>query len=226
MGLLEIHQLEKGFFTPEGRHQKILDIRSFSMNSGQQLGLRGQSGSGKTTFLHMIAGIIQPDAGQILLDGHPMHALSEARRDQVRASTVGYIFQTFNLLAGFTCLENVHLGMRFGSQQNPERAVSLLEQVGLQDRMHYRPSQLSVGQQQRVAIARALANSPRLVLADEPTGNLDPSLAEEALSLIRTLCTENNAALLLVSHDQGILDQFQPCLDLREINRASQGGGS
>ena len=187
--------------------------------------MSGTSGTGKTTFLHLIAGILTPDSGTITLDGQPMSALSEAARDRLRATEIGYIFQTFNLLQGFTVLENVLLGMSFGPGADRSRAEALLERVGLSGRLHHFPRQLSTGQQQRVAVARALAHRPKLVLADEPTGNLDTANAREALSLIREGCAENEAALLLVSHDPGVLSRFENHLSLAELNRAATAPG-
>jgi putative ABC transport system ATP-binding protein len=149
-----------------------------------------------------------------------MTKLSEAGRDRLRAQSIGYVFQTFNLLQGYTALENVLLGMMFGKGTDTARAQATLDRVGLTSRMGYRPRQLSVGQQQRVALARALANHPKLVLADEPTGNLDPHHAREALALVRDICRENGAALLLVSHDEGVLAQFERAVDFRDINVA------
>jgi len=200
----------------------VLEVPEFSLEAGQQLALRGASGTGKTTFLNCIAGILRPDAGDIELAGQNIAIASESQRDELRAQHIGYIFQTFNLLQGYTCLENVLLGMSFSGPANTQQATALLKRVGLADRMDYRPGELSVGQQQRVAVARALANQPNLVLADEPTGNLDPQNAQEALQLIREVCRENTAALLLVSHDQGVLYQFEDCHDLAEINKAAK----
>ena len=176
---------------------------------------------GKTTFLHLLAGILKPDAGAVRLDGVEMSGLPEAERDRVRASKIGYIFQTFNLLPGFTALENVLLGMAFGPGADRGHATALLKRVGLGDRLHYRPRQLSTGQQQRVAVARALANRPRLVLADEPTGNLDAAHAQEAIDLIRETCRENGAALVLVSHDRETLQRFDQVLEFDAINRSA-----
>ena len=222
MPLLEIRNLKKIYRTPEGETLTVLDVPEFALEERQQLVLRGASGTGKTTFLNCIAGILRPDNGSVLLNGIDMAAASEGRRDQLRAQTIGYIFQTFNLLQGYTCLENVLLGMSFGRGANRAFARELLERVGLGDRLEYRPGQLSVGQQQRVAVARSLANQPQLVLADEPTGNLDPKNAREAIKLIREICRESGAALLIVSHDQGVLEQFDDCADLAEINLAMQ----
>jgi putative ABC transport system ATP-binding protein len=181
--------------------------------------LDGASGSGKRTFLHLIAGILAPDGGRVIVAGEEMTALSEAGRDRLRAQTIGYVFQTFNLLQGYTALENVMLGQMFGGV-DAGRARELLRRVGPARRLDYRPRQLSVGQQQRVAVARALANSPKLVLADEPTGNPDRRHAREALELIREVCHENDAALLLVSHDQEVLAQFDRVERLNRINRS------
>lgn len=191
------------------------------MDKGQHFALSGSSGSGKTTLLNLIAGILQPDEGRVELDGRSISGANEALRDRLRAELLGYIFQTFNLLQGYTCLENVLLGMSFGGKPDRARAVELLGRVGLSRRLEYFPRQLSSGQQQRVAVARALANQPKLVLADEPTGNLDPENAAEVLALIRDTCKENGAALLLVSHDKSVLGQFEEVRDLSEINQVN-----
>lgn len=220
MSLLKITGLRNSFVTPEGARQLVIDVPEFSLAEKAQVALRGESGLGKTTLLHLIAGILKPDAGRIELAGQEASALDEASRDRLRASSLGYIFQTFNLLPAFTCLENVLLGMSFGSGADRTFAEALLKRVGLGERLHHRPRQLSTGQQQRVAVARALANRPKLVLADEPTGNLDAANARVALKLIREACAENGAALLLVSHDPGVLGQFETVLDLATINRA------
>ncbi len=149
--------------------------------------------------------------------------LSEADRDVFRGANIGYIFQTHHLLPGFTALENVLLGMSFtGRSPDPAWAKHLLQEVGLGERLHYKPDKLSVGQQQRVAVARALANRPKLVLADEPTGALDPASAQQVLELIRKLCTEVNASLLIVSHDPHITQQLPRVVDLKELNKASK----
>ncbi len=202
MPLLEIKNLVKSYSDPDGRKSRVVDVPFFALEAGEQVALRGSSGCGKTTLLHLIAGILQAESGNIRIDGQELTKLSEAGRDQLRARNIGYVFQTFNLLQGYTALENVLLGMMFGKGRDNARAEAILKRVGLGDRMHYRPRQLSVGQQQRVAVARALANHPKLVLADEPTGNLDPHHAREALALVRDICRENGAALLLVSHDE------------------------
>lgn len=220
MPVLEVSGLKKAYRSPDGESTPVIDVESFTLDHGAEVALRGGSGSGKTTLLNLIAGVLIADAGEIVVDGHRVTGVAESERDGIRARTIGYVFQTFNLLQGYTALENVLLGMMFGPGPNKERAASLLGRVGLGGRMHYHPRQLSVGQQQRVALARALANHPPLVLADEPTGNLDRHRATEALGLMREICRENEAAILLVSHDQTILDAFERVVDLAEINAA------
>jgi len=222
MPILEVSQLKKSYRAPDGDTHLVVDVDEFSLESEQQLALSGESGTGKTTFLNLIAGILQADSGKVVIDGREMTALRESGRDRLRAETIGYIFQTFNLLQGYTCLENVLLGMSFGRGADKAFAREILSRVGLGHRLHHYPRQLSTGQQQRVAVARALANHPRVVLADEPTGNLDFRNAAEALELIRGTCRENKAALLLVSHDPKVLDQFEHRQDLHQLNKAAQ----
>ena len=224
MALLEIHLLKKTFAAPDGSAQTVVDVAEFTLDPQAQVALSGESGCGKTTFLHLIAGILRADSGRIRLDGREMTALPEPQRDRLRATTLGYIFQTFNLLQGYTCLENVLLGMSFGPGADRAFARALLERVGLAERLHHYPRQLSTGQQQRVSVARALANRPKLVLADEPTGNLDQKNAREALALIREACRENSAALLLVSHDREVLGQFETVREFHRLTRIADGG--
>lgn len=220
--VVEVENLVKRFRSPEGETQTVIDVPSFSLEEGKQLALCGGSGTGKTTFLNLIAGILKPDSGRVTVCGKEMSILGEADRDRLRAASIGYIFQTFNLLQGFSCLENVLLGMAFSGKSDTDQATKILDRVGLGHRLHHSPGQLSTGQQQRVAVARALVNRPKLVLADEPTGNLDPENAKQSLALIRETCAETGAALLLVSHDQMVLDQFEAKSDLAQINSAAK----
>ncbi len=221
MPLLEIRDLRKSYVTPDGATHVVLDIPHFALESGEEMALRGRSGSGKTTLLNAIAGLLRPDTGSVTVAGVDLTQLSESGRDRFRADHIGYVFQTFNLLQGYTALENVVLGMMFGPGPDRELAASLLEELDMGARLNYRPAQLSIGQQQRVALARALANRPQLVLADEPTGNLDARTAGEALALIRRACATHNAALLLVSHDEDVLAQFERVESLDQVNRAA-----
>jgi putative ABC transport system ATP-binding protein len=220
---LQISNLKKVYVGPDGSSVPVIDIRELTLGDGEQVALIGTSGSGKTTLLHMIAGILTPDSGKIVFGGTlDVTRLSESQRDEFRGQYIGYIFQTHHLLPGFTALENVLLGMTFtGRPPDREWARHLLSEVGLADRLNYKPAKLSVGQQQRVAVARALANRPRLVLADEPTGALDAANAQQVLDLIRKLCAEVGASLLLVSHDLDIARQLPRVLTLSEINHAA-----
>jgi len=221
--MLAVTALLKTFLSPEGERVEIVRVAQFALAAGEQRALRGESGSGKTTFLHLIAGILAADSGRVILNGVEMTALAEAQRDRLRADQLGYIFQTFNLLQGYTVLENVLLGMSFGPRgADRTHAKAVLDRVGLSHRLNHFPRQLSTGQQQRVAVARALANRPKLVLADEPTGNLDRKHAHAALALIREVCREQGAALLLVSHDEEVLAQFEQREDFAAINRPAK----
>ena len=219
MSFLEVKHLRKSFPSPEGGESLVVDLEKFSLNSESLCGMKGESGSGKTTFLHLLAGILKPDEGAIILDGMEVSQLSEGARDRLRADSLGYVFQSFNLLQGFTCLENVLLAMSFSGQAKKSWAKELLERVGLATRTDYYPRQLSVGQQQRVAVARALANRPKLVLADEPTGNLDPKNGQKALSLLKELCRENGSSLLLVSHEENVIESFENQFKWEDINQ-------
>ena len=179
----------------------------------------GRSGCGKTTLLHVIAGITTADSGAVFVSGRDITQLPEAGRDRFRAEKVGYVFQTFNLLAAFTALENVMLGMTFARGRKDDTwAKHLLERVGLEDRLHHKPAAMSVGEQQRVAVARALANHPVLLLADEPTANIDPNNQQKIVDLIRGTCDENNVSLILVTHSTEVANQFDRVDRLEEIN--------
>ena len=218
--MLSIHELIKDYPLPDRTRLAVLDVPEFHVAAGEQVVLIGDSGGGKTTLLHCIAGITAPTSGSIQIDGIEITKLSEAGRDRVRAAKIGYVFQTFNLLPGFTALENVRLGMTFASgKHDRQRAQELLTRVGLAERMNHKPAELSVGQQQRVAVARALANRPKLLLADEPTANIDPANQQKIIDLIRNQCAEEKVGLLMVTHSMQIADQFDRVVKLEEINR-------
>lgn len=221
--ILQVTDIQKSYPLPGGGTVQILDVPNLKVEVGEQVVLLGQSGGGKTTLLHIIAGITTPDNGSIMLDGIELTKLSEQGRDRVRAAKLGYVFQTFNLLPGFTALENVRLGMTFGNGKHDiGRATRLLERVGLGDRLHYKPSQLSVGQQQRISVARALANRPRLLLADEPTANVDAANQQKIIDLIRETCQEEQIALIMVTHDLKLAQQFPRVERLENLNRVLQ----
>lgn len=221
--MLLLEKVKKSYRQPGGDPLPILDIERLEVAAGEQAVIRGRSGCGKTTLLHAIAGLTTIDEGTISLKGTQLNRLPEARRDRFRARHIGYVFQTFNLLAGFSALENVLLGMTFtGQKKDSGRAKQLLEKVGLGHRITHKPSALSVGEQQRVAVARALANKPELLLADEPTANIDPAHQQQVIDLLREACEQENVALLLVTHADEVANQFEKTIQLSEINRIQQ----
>jgi ABC-type lipoprotein export system ATPase subunit len=218
--LLVLKNVRKSFLEPNGRRLDILNIPEFSVSEGEQMVLVGRSGCGKSTLLHVIAGIRTASAGSVLIDGINITKLSEQGRDRLRAAKIGYVFQTFNLLAAFTALENVLLGMTFArGKRSRRRALELLDRVGLSERAHHKPAALSVGEQQRVAVARALANQPRLLLADEPTANIDPANQDRIIDLIRATCEEENIGLVMVTHSMEVAGRFARVDKLEEINQ-------
>ena len=217
---LELRNVTKTYRDPSGGRVPVLNVANFQVATGEQVVLVGSSGGGKTTLLNIIAGITSADAGEVIVGGTNIVRLSESARDRFRAERIGYVFQTFNLLPAFTALENVLLGMSFGGRK-PDRihATKLLERVGLKHRLHHKPSQMSVGEQQRTSVARALANTPRLLLADEPTANVDVSNQQTVLQLLRDSCKDHNVSLLLVTHAQEVAAQFERVEKLSDFNR-------
>ena len=208
------------------RGRPVLAIDRLQVPAGAQWVVTGASGSGKTTLLNLIGGILTPDAGRVTVAGTDLTALSEAARDRFRAQRIGVVFQTFNLLQGFSALENVLLGMLFAGRTDRPRAAALLERVGLKDQMHAPPSELSVGQQQRVAIARALANRPGVLLADEPTGNLDPATGASIVDLLKDVCREGGETLILVTHQPAVMQSFKDVYDLTCLSGPSSSAAS
>jgi putative ABC transport system ATP-binding protein len=208
---LRVRDLVKRHRDPEGGEREVLRVPALDVAAGEEVAVSGESGSGKTTLLHVVAGILPADEGVVEIAGERM-AGSEAARDRLRARRIGYVFQTFNLLSAMTALENVALGMAFRPREGGDAPAALaraaLVRVGLGERLHHRPSMLSVGQQQRVAIARALAGRPSLVLADEPTSNLDRRSGDDCLALLREFARERGAALVVVTHDPRVLERF------------------
>lgn len=217
--MLKLENIKKSYTQPDGHQVPILDVPEFTLAAGEQVVLIGPSGCGKTTMLHTIAGITNPDSGKVIVDGVELTRFSEAARDRIRADKIGYVFQTFNLLPGFSAYENVLLGMSFAKgKTSPVRAKQLLEKIGLGHRLNNKPHQLSVGEQQRVAIARSLANRPALLLADEPTANVDPGNQTQIIDLITESCNEENVALLMVTHAMEVANRFERVVRLEELN--------
>lgn len=225
--MLVLRNIKKSYREPDSSPLPILDIPKFTVNDGEQVVIVGKSGCGKTTLLHTIAGITRADSGEIVIDGIDIAGKSESYVDRVRAAKIGYVFQTFNLLPGFTALENVMLGMTFArGRKDYGRAVQLLDRVGLSHRLTHRPAALSVGEQQRVAVARALANRPSLLLADEPTANIDPRNQQKIVDLIRETCREEKVSLIMVTHSTEVSGQFDRVDRLEEINQVKVDAGN
>jgi len=190
---------------------------NFSISAGEMVGLVGPSGSGKSTLLGILGGLDSPTAGHIEINGIDVTRMGEGRLTEIRNENIGFIFQFFNLIPTLTALENVMLPIQFARKRRykpAERAKELLKRLGLGDRLHHRPSELSGGQQQRVAIARALANNPPLLLADEPTGNLDTESGRLVLDTLREIRDENGTTVLLVTHDPDLAAQMDRVLTL------------
>ncbi len=221
---LEIRDCEYRFPDAAADAPPVVAIKELSLKMGHQLLVTAPSGFGKSTLLYLIAGLLEPVRGQIHVNGQWVHGIAGAARDQFRGKSIGMIFQTFNLLHGFTACENVEAALLFtGAPAHTHRAKAeeLLKSLGI-ERIDAMVDALSVGQQQRVAVARAVACDPVLVLADEPTASLDPENAKVAMELIRNTCKMKNAALLCVSHDPSLSASFDNRLDLR-ASRGTKG---
>jgi len=200
--ILELRGVGKSFIQPGAGRLGVLDDVNLGVDRGETLAIVGQSGSGKTTLLSLIAGLDRPDAGQILLDGEDMAAMGQDRLSRFRAQKIGIIFQQFHLMPHLTARENICLPLEIGRiDRIDEQTDVMLEKVGLADRQHHLPGQLSGGECQRVAIARALVVRPSLLLADEPTGNLDTATGEIVASLLFDLVETEATSLVLVTHN-------------------------
>ena len=205
MSLLEVKDLCRTFRQGDTDIHAVGHV-SFSMEAGEMLAIVGQSGSGKTTLLNLLGGIDKPSAGQVLLDGRDIHTLSDAEAAKLRRQKIGYIYHDFKLLPILTAKENIMLPAILDGKKAPARVVSALaDRLGIGNRLNHLPSQMSGGQRQRVAIARALINQPAIILADEPTGNLDKASAQEILELLLQLHREGNT-ILLVTHEESFAD--------------------
>jgi len=216
--LIEIDDLHRHFAMGD-QTVRALDGVSVNVAAGEFVAMMGPSGSGKSTLLYLVGGLDRPTSGSIRLDGQELSALGDDALAGVRSREVGFVFQSFHLVPTMTALQNVVFPMVFAqvpAAQREPRARELLELVGLGDRGHHRPTELSGGQQQRVAIARALANDPRIILADEPTGNLDSRMGEEIMALLVRLNREAGRTILIVSHDPSVGDHVTRTLYLRD----------
>jgi putative ABC transport system ATP-binding protein len=213
--MLIAKQLSKLVETAEGP-LTILDSVSLTLETGNSLAITGASGSGKSTLLGILAGLDEPTAGQVEIDGKELTALDEEGRAKVRAEAVGFVFQSFQLLPGLSALENVMLPLELHGKDNARPMAQLfLERVGLSHRLHHYPRQLSGGEQQRVAIARAFASEPRILFADEPTGNLDAATGARVIDLLFELNRDQGTTLVLVTHEQRLAQRCEQHLVLQ-----------
>jgi putative ABC transport system ATP-binding protein len=213
--ILKINGLEKTY-TSGSKQLTVLQNVSFDVEKGQTFSIIGPSGSGKTTLLGLCAGLDKPDAGTVELCGHNLSALTEDERAQLRNKEVGFIFQNFQLLPTLTALENVSVPLELqGAKDAAKNAMALLEKVGLLDRIHHYPSQLSGGEQQRVALARAFSNRPSILFADEPTGNLDEETGEKVIQLLFDLNKDAGTTLVIISHDLDLANRTQQIFRLK-----------
>lgn len=204
--ILECRSVHKNYFDVDTTI-KVLTGISLTVKRGEQIAIIGRSGSGKTTLLQLLGGLDRPTEGEIWIKNKNIQTISEKEREIMRNKTLGFIYQMHHLLPEFTAVENVAMSLLIGNVPPvlaKERAVELLEQVGLKDRLTHRPSELSGGERQRVAIARALVNNPDCVLADEPTGNLDDEHADQVFEVMQTLNRERNTSIIMVTHDNSL----------------------
>ena len=191
---------------------------SFDIKRGEVVAIMGPSGSGKSTLMNTLGCLDRPSSGEYILDDEPVASLNDDQLANIRNRKVGFVFQSFNLLSRQTAITNVELPLRYSgsSEGRRARAVEALQAVGLGDRMTHRPTELSGGQQQRVAIARAIVNTPAIIMADEPTGNLDSKVGKEIMNLLLNLNKESGTTLIIVTHDPNIADQTQRVIRLRD----------
>jgi len=218
-------------FDSGAHHLTVLRDVTFEIAQGEFIAVVGPSGSGKTTLLGLLAGLDTPTRGQVILDGTDITNLTEDARAKLRGEKVGFVFQTFQLIPTLTALENVQVPLELRGERNAEaRATELLGRVGLADRVEHLPTQLSGGEQQRVALARAFANRPRILFADEPTGNLDGTTGERIVALLEELNSEAGSTIVLVTHDVALAERARRLIRLRDgvvvEDRVASGNGS
>jgi putative ABC transport system ATP-binding protein len=210
MSLIETREITR-IYQMGANQVAALDHVTMGADEAEFVAIQGTSGSGKSTLLNLLGGLDRPTSGEVVFDSKPLGPFTKKQMARYRRFSVGMIFQNFNLIPTMTAAENVRLALAFGGvrgKERTERAAALLARVGLADRIDHRPSEMSGGEQQRVAIARALANRPRVLLADEPTGNLDSTRARELLALLREMVSRDRLTVLLVTHDHELASSF------------------
>ena len=214
--MLEARSLTKEYPSGDQRLTVLRDV-SFVIPDGARVAIVGPSGSGKTTLLGLLAGLDTPSSGQVVLDGENLSALGEDARARIRGEKVGFVFQSFQLIPSLSAQENVQVPLELrGDRDAAVRAKDLLARVGLAGRGHHLPAQLSGGEQQRVAIARAFVNRPKLLFADEPTGNLDAATGQRIIELLESLNRDAGTTIVLVTHDSSLAERTQRIIRLRD----------
>lgn len=215
--VIEAHDIRKNYQMGEVLVEALRDV-SFTIKRGEIVSIMGPSGSGKSTLMNTLGCLDRPTSGEYILDGEPVASLNDDQLASIRNRKVGFVFQSFNLLSRQTAITNVELPLRYSGKPEGrrERAIEALKAVGLGDRMTHRPYELSGGQQQRVAIARAIVNNPAILMADEPTGNLDSKVGKEIMNLLLNLNKDSGTTLIIVTHDPTIAEQTQRVIRLRD----------
>ncbi|MBI2836474.1 MAG: ABC transporter ATP-binding protein [Chloroflexi bacterium] len=213
--MIELQDIVKSYSLGE-RKVEVLRGLNLSVKPGEMVAIMGPSGSGKTTLLNIVGCLDRPTSGSYVLDGREVSQLGSADLAKVRGQKIGFVFQSFNLLPHLSALANVELGLRYAGGGDGHRAMDALARVGLAERAKHRPPELSGGEQQRVAIARALVKNPPLVLADEPTGNLDSRTSDEILDILDSLHAEQGITLVMITHEEGIAHRCQRLIRLKD----------
>jgi putative ABC transport system ATP-binding protein len=215
MIMIQLQKIIKSYSIGK-RDLKVLQGVDLNVNKGEMVAIMGPSGSGKSTLLNMIGLLDRPTSGSYILDGREVSRLTGGELSKVRGQNIGFIFQSFNLLPYLSALGNVELGQKYAGRSDPWVAKESLNKVGLADRMHHKPSEMSGGEQQRVAIARVLAKSPPLILADEPTGNLDSRSSKEIMNILTGLHSEEGITLVMITHDPNIARHCQRIVHIQD----------